>query len=200
MHLPRLRAGRPNHPDHPHLKPACRGLRCFWKEQHHDEEEDQRQEDHAEVRPHAGPGRQGRHDPDRRPGRGTGQHGGPQGQAGQGRPTPQDHEVPSPKEARNNARLEAHGGAVLKHKPPKPPKVSALDAAVLVLASAPAEGLSAKAMIEQIVAQGLWASPAGKTPEATLYAAITREIGRKGKAARFRKVDRGRFALAEQAV
>jgi hypothetical protein len=71
---------------------------------------------------------------------------------------------------------------------------------VLVLASAPAEGLSAKAMIEQIVAQGLWASPAGKTPEATLYAAITREIGRKGKAARFRKVDRGRFALAEQAV
>lgn len=115
-------------------------------------------------------------------------------------PTPQDHEVPSPKEARNNARLEAHGGAVLKHKPPKPPKVSALDAAVLVLASAPAEGLSAKAMIEQIVAQGLWASPAGKTPEATLYAAITREIGRKGKVARFRKVDRGRFALAEQAV
>lgn len=114
---------------------------------------------------------------------------------------PQDHEVPSPKEVANNARLEAHGEkVVLKHKPPKPAHVSVLDAAVLVLASAPDGGLSAKAMIEQIVAQGLWSSPAGKTPEATLYAAITREIGRKGKAARFRKVDRGRFALAEAAV
>jgi hypothetical protein len=114
---------------------------------------------------------------------------------------PQDHEVPSPKEARNNAHLDAFTKArIAKGKPPAPPKVSVLDAAVLVLASAPAEGLSAKAMIEQIVAQGLWSSPAGKTPEATLYAAITREIGRKGKAARFRKVDRGRFTLAEAAV
>lgn len=117
------------------------------------------------------------------------------------RAVPQDHEVPSPKEVRNNARLEAQGKSVIaKGKPPKPPHVGVLDAAVLVLASAPAEGLSAKAMIEQIVGQGLWSSPAGKTPEATLYAAITREIGKKGKAARFRKIDRGRFALAQPAA
>ena len=114
---------------------------------------------------------------------------------------PQDHEVPSPKEVANNARLEAHGKSVIANgKPPKAPHVSALSAAVLVLASAPAEGLATKAMIEQFVAQGLWSSPAGKTPEATLYAAITREIGKKGKAARFRKVERGRFTLAEPAV
>lgn len=85
-------------------------------------------------------------------------------------------------------------------KPPKPPHISALSAAVLVLASAPAEGLSAKAMIEQMVAQELWSSPKGKTPEASLYAAIVREIGRKGKAARFRKVDRGRFVLTQSPV
>ena len=113
-------------------------------------------------------------------------------------PAPQDHEVPSEKEVANNARLESHAKTVIaKGKPPKPPHVSALNAAVLVLASAPAEGLSAKAMVEQMVAQKLWASPKGKTPEASLYAAIIREIGRKGKAARFRKVDRGRFVLTQ---
>lgn len=84
-----------------------------------------------------------------------------------------------------------------QRKPPKPPHVSALSAAVLVLASAPADGLTVKGMIEQMVAQKLWTSPKGKTPEASLYAAIIREIGRKGKDARFRKVDRGRFVLAQ---
>lgn len=118
-----------------------------------------------------------------------------------GHAAPQDHEVPSPKEVRNNARHEARAAArTASGKPPKPPHVSVLNAAVLVLASAPPDGLSAKAMIEQIVAQGLWSSPAGKTPEATLYAGICREIGRKGTGARFRKVSRGRFVLAEPAV
>ncbi|NUQ48226.1 MAG: hypothetical protein HUU22_19600, partial [Phycisphaerae bacterium] len=44
--------------------------------------------------------------------------------------------------------------------------------------------------------QGLWTSPAGKTPHATLYAAILREIGDKGGEARFRKADRGLFEYA----
>ncbi|MBY0312671.1 MAG: winged helix-turn-helix domain-containing protein [Phycisphaerales bacterium] len=42
-------------------------------------------------------------------------------------------------------------------------------------------------------AKGLWKSPGGKTPEATLYAAIIREIAAKGKDARFRKTERGVF-------
>ena len=85
-------------------------------------------------------------------------------------------------------------------RPPKPERLSALNAAVLVLATAPDAGLSAKDMVEQMVSQGLWYSPAGKTPEATLYAGICREIGRKGERARFRKVSRGRFVLAEPAA
>ena len=48
-------------------------------------------------------------------------------------------------------------------------------------------------------AKGLWRSPGGKTPEATLYAAIIREIAAKGKAARFSKVERGLFAATEVA-
>ena len=38
-----------------------------------------------------------------------------------------------------------------------------------------------------MAAKGYWASPGGKTPEATLRAAISTEIRRKGDAARFRK-------------
>ena len=36
----------------------------------------------------------------------------------------------------------------------------------------------------------------GKTPQATLYAAILREVQTKGTEARFQKTERGHFALA----
>jgi len=73
-------------------------------------------------------------------------------------------------------------------------KLSALDAAAQVLASAN-EPMTAKAMIEAMAAKGLWTSPGGKTPHATLYAAILREINDKGAEARFEKIDRGLFRL-----
>jgi hypothetical protein len=50
-------------------------------------------------------------------------------------------------------------------------------------------------MIEQMSAKGLWTSSGGKTPHATLYSAILREIGTKGKDARFVKTDRGQFTI-----
>src|SRR5690606_10030189 len=77
-------------------------------------------------------------------------------------------------------------------KPPK--KLSQMAAAIQVLEQAKTP-MTAKAMVEAMVAQGLWSSPGGKTPEATLYASIIRDI-RKGADARFQKVDRGQFALA----
>ncbi len=81
-----------------------------------------------------------------------------------------------------------------KAKQPKmESKLSALDAAAQVLASS-AEPLNAKQMIEQMAAKGLWTSPGGKTPHATLYSAILREIQTKGKEARFKKTERGHFA------
>ena len=40
----------------------------------------------------------------------------------------------------------------------------------------------------------LWTTPGGKTPHATLYSAILREIKTKGKDARFKKIERGKFA------
>lgn len=75
---------------------------------------------------------------------------------------------------------------------PKAKRVSALDAAAQVLADA-GQPMRAKEMIDAMAERGLWSSPGGKTPEATLYAAIIREIATKGDAARFRKVERGQF-------
>jgi len=45
---------------------------------------------------------------------------------------------------------------------------------------------------------GLWSTPNGATPDATLYASILREINTKGKDSRFRKTDRGLFTLASR--
>ena len=78
-------------------------------------------------------------------------------------------------------------------KEPKVKKVGALDAAAQVLAASK-EPLNCKAMIEAMAKKGLWTSPGGKTPWATLYSALIREIALKGKESRFVKKDRGQFA------
>lgn len=77
-------------------------------------------------------------------------------------------------------------------------RLSAISAAAKVLADS-GKPMRAKEMIEAANAKGLWSSPKGKTPEATLYAAIIREIAAKGKASRFSKVERGLFAATEVA-
>ena len=77
---------------------------------------------------------------------------------------------------------------------PAKKKLSALDAAAKVLGEA-TEPMASKEMIEAMATKGYWTSPGGKTPHATLYAAIIREINTKGDNARFVKTDRGRFAL-----
>jgi hypothetical protein len=73
-------------------------------------------------------------------------------------------------------------------------KMSGLDAAAKVLTDA-GQPLNANEMLERIQAAGLWKTD-GKTPQATLYAAIIREIAAKGKDSRFRKTERGRFTTA----
>jgi hypothetical protein len=72
-------------------------------------------------------------------------------------------------------------------------KLSAIDAAAKVLAETK-QAMNCKEMIEALAAKKLWTSPGGKTPHATLYSAILREINTKGKDARFKKIERGQFA------
>ena len=73
-------------------------------------------------------------------------------------------------------------------------KPSALDAAARVL-SETGHAMTCTEMIATMAAKGYWRSPGGRTPQATLYSGIFREINTKGADARFRKTERGKFAL-----
>jgi hypothetical protein len=77
---------------------------------------------------------------------------------------------------------------------PKEKKVSALDAAARVLQES-GTSMTSQEMIGAMAAKGYWISPGGKTPAATLYSALLREITTKGDAARFTKTGPGRFSF-----
>ena len=75
-------------------------------------------------------------------------------------------------------------------KPKTDKRPSGLDLAAQVLARAQ-KPLNAKEITERVLEAG-WTTN-GQTPEATLHAAIAREIKAKGSDARFAKVGRGLF-------
>jgi len=104
--------------------------------------------------------------------------------------------------ARSRKSLSAHPAAVsdpAQAVPPapagSPAPLSALEAAARVL-SASGQAMTCAELIAAMAAQGYWTSPAGKTPQATLHAALTREIKTKQDQSRFRKTARGKFARA----
>jgi hypothetical protein len=80
----------------------------------------------------------------------------------------------------------------------KEKKISAVEASIQVLAEA-GQAMTCQEMIAAMAEKGYWTSPGGKTPHATLYSAILREITTKGADSRFVKADRGKFALANPA-
>jgi hypothetical protein len=81
-------------------------------------------------------------------------------------------------------------------KEPKAPRLSLLNLAAEYLKSN-AEG-NCQQMVAHALSQG-WKT-SGKTPAATLSAAIGHEIKTKGTAARFQKMGRGTFALAKTQI
>jgi hypothetical protein len=74
----------------------------------------------------------------------------------------------------------------------KPKKLSMIKVALQVLKYRKV-ALTCTELIDVIATEKLWTSPGGKTPVATLYAAISRSIKDEGKASAFRKTERGRF-------
>ncbi|MGB7323401.1 MAG: winged helix-turn-helix domain-containing protein [Rubripirellula sp.] len=72
-------------------------------------------------------------------------------------------------------------------------KLSCVKAALQVLETA-GEPMNSQEMITAMVEQNLWESPGGKTPHATLYSAILRDLKR-GDESRFVKTERGRFKV-----
>jgi hypothetical protein len=75
-------------------------------------------------------------------------------------------------------------------------RLSGLDAAAKVLTQSK-QPLNATAIAERAVAAG-WKTK-GKTPHATLHAAMIREITAKGRESRFKKTGRGLFIAAPTA-
>jgi hypothetical protein len=97
------------------------------------------------------------------------------------------------KKARATKAAPAKANAAAGNGKAKAKKLSALDAAAKVLADSK-NPMTTKEMIDTMAAKGLWKTPGGKTPDRTLYSAILREINEKGKEARFKKTERGKFA------
>ncbi len=98
---------------------------------------------------------------------------------------------PADKKSKRKQKHEHTPGSL---KPLATPRADGCLTIAARLLAESATTLGTKALIETMASRGLWTSPGGKTPAATLYAAIVREITTKGKDARFRKADRGLFA------
>ena len=98
-----------------------------------------------------------------------------------------------------NATTPAKAGKTPKSnkttRPGARPKLSALDAAAKILGET-GQAMTCRELIEAMAAKSYWTSPAGRTPQETLYAALAREIQTKKDQARFRKSARGKFTLA----
>lgn len=137
----------------------------------------------------------------------------PVGSASKASPTAAVSPVSGPSAAEAGAKAtRATKGAVANVAPPAssksgtlplakgnprlhPKHVSAIDAAARVLAEAKAP-MTCKQMVEIMAERGLWKPATGKTPEATLYSSIHREISKKKAESRFRKTGRGLFEFA----
>jgi hypothetical protein len=113
--------------------------------------------------------------------------------------------VPAQKRAVTATKKNAVATEKPKRVSAKPAKtttragLSALDAAAKVLEGLKGpearDGIGANDLIERMQRARLWTSPGGKTPAATLYAAMTREIAAKKGDARFARVSPGRFTF-----
>ncbi len=109
-------------------------------------------------------------------------------------PTVEDTAKAGPVAGTEPAAAEKAGKAkrTRAKKEPKEKRISGLDAAAKVLEES-GQPMTCKEMVEASEAKGYWKSPGGKTPHATVYSAIMREIKVKGAEARFSKADRGKF-------
>jgi len=138
---------------------------------------------------------------------GGGKPGGgedPGGQLTEGKPHRQNPHQPKPSAGKNAKRNRDGARAPRTPRTPQAPRtprvprkpgILALAAEVLAKSKEP---MTCAAIVEKVLASKQWVT-AGKTPAATLYAAIIRDIRAKGKESRFTKTDRGLFAAAAPA-
>lgn len=100
--------------------------------------------------------------------------------------------------ARKAKLAPAPAPAPVEPAPAAPARRMSLVGAAVVILRAHQYELPVRDIMRRITESGLWSSPAGKTPEQTLYSAIIREIAAKGTNARFRRGQiRGCFYVAD---
>jgi hypothetical protein len=97
-----------------------------------------------------------------------------------------------------DAALANAGKAKAEKKAKGPKKPSLLDLAAEVLAKA-GKPMGCSEIVEEVLKSGRWTTK-GRTPSATLYSAILREVANPARGSRFKKVDRGLFTLAAAKV
>ena len=79
------------------------------------------------------------------------------------------------------------------HAPRKP---SLMSAAADLLAET-GQAMNCNQIVQILDERGIWSSPNGKTPGATLYAGLNREIAEKGERSRFARMGKGQYAASE---
>ncbi len=94
--------------------------------------------------------------------------------------------VTAPKKPHNSKIVSPEAGAGEK-------RLSCVAAALKVLGES-GEPMNAQELINAMEAKGYWVSPGGKTPHATLYSAILRDLA-KGDESKFVKTERGKFTV-----
>jgi hypothetical protein len=99
--------------------------------------------------------------------------------------------VPGPKQGKPSASTKA--GRDSAAPAANAGRLSALDAAARVLEEA-GRPMTCPEMIAAMAAKGYWTSPGGKTPAATLFSALLRELHTKPGTSRFVKTEPGKFA------
>ena len=101
----------------------------------------------------------------------------------------------SPPVASNNSAPSQPSVPAKSTHTTEPKRISALGAAVRVLTEAK-EPMNCRQLIATMTEKDYWQPKnAGKTPQNTLHAAISKEIKTKGADSRFEKVGRGQFTL-----
>jgi hypothetical protein len=98
------------------------------------------------------------------------------------------------KKATKRTKAKAAKAPKEKKAAKKEGRLSGLDAAATVLVEA-GTPLKCTEIVERALKAGYWQTN-GQTPSATLYSAMLREINVKGKESRFKRTDKGTFALA----
>ena len=131
----------------------------------------------------------------------SGSQGKAKGKAkAKGRPEPEAVAAPAPPASEtpvpSTEPMTSKSRGLQKAKGEK--KVSCLDAAAKLLTET-GQPMTCQQLIAAMAAKGYWTSPGGKTPSATLYSAILRELKTKKSEARFRKTERGKFELRAKA-